>query len=427
MLWDTEYAMGGGGEAESSFRFLSERARWEWESAGAVHMDFMWGAGYGTAWTGSDAAIDPESLPYPEIALDIAGRTRAGGEHTETVRISDYYAFYPVNLELAPGRSVEYTGDYGEALEYLTELFRIPAGEDRTEITVEKNREGDIIRVGSQAVPGEEDIVLASAWAWGENELYFLYGCENARTGERADRGQNDGIFRLPFEVSQEDSGWIRVDLTQMEKVGELPEDAVPAGLLRDMEGKRLYLAGRRGTDYDLYIYALTNKTPKLEETIPLGQFPESEFRQISQEDGGLFLTWSDNSFAFVEQEDGRCLLWCEGRFPDGLEEKEDAEDKEAEYRRLLEKPFPREQECLFDGERLVLAAFEEKDGLNVLAAVYDREGEIYSGRYIHSGAADAYPGNDYGGRIMPQGKDYPVFPGEYQIWAGGKPLLLTQ
>ena len=71
------------------------------------------------------------------------------------------------------------------------------------------------------------------------------------------------------------------------------------------------------------------------------------------------------------------------------------------------EKPFPGENGCVFDGERLVLAAFEDWMSVNALVAVYREEGEIYCGLYRHSGTADEDESDLYlyENRILPQGQ----------------------
>ena len=95
-------------------------------------------------------------------------------------------------------------------------------------------------------------------------------------------------------------------------------------------------------------------------------------------------MTWDDNSFSFIARENGQYRCWCSGVFPGD--------------------PFPKEQVCIFNGEKLILAAYESWDSTNVLLSVYDELEQTYSGRYVHSGQEDVDMGYDSLRRIAPQG-----------------------
>ena len=125
----------------------------------------------------------------------------------------------------------------------------------------------------------------------------------------------------------------------------------------------------------------------------------------MTREEGGILLTWSDNFFAFVTEGE-QCRLWCSGRFPD-CQDADGADSMGWGIGRDGDDPFPWERECLFDGERLVLAAMNGWTSVDVRLAVYGRDGEAYSGLYRHSGeAADLLYGSHQQG-IMLQGRDF--------------------
>lgn len=62
---------------------------------------------------------------------------------------------------------------------------------------------------------------------------------------------------------------------------------------------------------------------------------------------------------------------------------------------------------CLFDGERLVLAAFESWESLNVVVAVYREEREVFSARYLYGGTSENNMGYGFVNGIEPLGNDY--------------------
>ena len=106
LLWDTEYTIGSGVEAESHFIFSSVPVSWkateETTSAG-LRIQFDW-----DFWT-----------TYVE------NNTNSNGENntrSEIIRIADYSANYPLAFDIE-GHSVQYEGDYNEACNYLRDYF----------------------------------------------------------------------------------------------------------------------------------------------------------------------------------------------------------------------------------------------------------------------------------------------------------------
>ena len=122
-----------------------------------------------------------------------------------------------------------------------------------------------------------------------------------------------------------------------------------------------------------------------------------------------MLMTWRDNGFSFVTETDGEWKLWCSGQFPEQPRE----EYVGTGHGWMRNHLFPMERECLFDGERLVLAAFEDWDSLNVLLAVYDRDGELYSGLYSYAGdSVDSgyFSHGNYKTQVQPQGRSSLAF-----------------
>lgn len=418
LFWDTEYTIGSGEEAKSDFTFSSEAVKWSRRERKDAYVYTMAGAGFGSAMTYTGMALHPEEFPFPEIIRAAAERTAPGETHTETVRIGDYAANYSLDFGIE-GSSVEYEGDNNENVAFLTKFFHISTAEDRMKLTTEKDREGNLIGINSQLIGGE--ITLTGASAFGETGCYYAYNCEEIATGEIADRGQNSGIFYLPF---RQEEGWIGVDVTQVRKVCDLPAGELPEEMLLGEENGCLYLVSRGEDGHWLHVYTLEGESPKPIQELEIrpGELPKGEsgagvfhagngkslfpeIRQITEEDGGLMITWSDNGFAFVTKQEEQYRLWCGGTFPDIL-------GQEEEY--ITEKPFPEEYGCIFDGKRLVLAAFEAWESLNTIVTVYDETGEIYCGRYSHSGNEDLYgeavQKAYYEGRILPLGQDNHYF-----------------
>lgn len=383
LLWDTEYNIGEG-TTESRFTFSSRQVSWKGPEAEAqAGILFRMNGDFSGTYAPGSTSSDWE-YGYNEMINSVAERTESGEKHTEILRFGDYSLNYPLHFVIG-GTNVSYEGDYREGCDYLRDFFHIQTAEDSAEVTVERNGQGDITNVSVRHLNSDEDVMIFNAAADGGEGIYFVYCLRNANTNEYADRGQNRGIFYFPYE--EQESGFRKVDMTQVRKLQDFPCDIIPIEILADDEGEFLFLAAEDEEGYSLFVYRLEGEIPVLTRQIPVNT-GHSSFCKMSLEAGGILLTWNDNSFSFVAEEKGEYRQWCSGTFPESS---------------IL---FPGEHVCIFDGERLTLAAYENRYGLNVLLAVYDEQAQTYSGRYVHSGNEDTDAGFDYDtlSRIMPQG-----------------------
>lgn len=434
LFWDTSYAIGSGRKAESKFHFSAKQVDWNWLTYRTADMDFQQGAGFGSAITLSGWNIEPENFPFPDITCEVAEHAGTGEKYSETVSIGEYYPYYSVEFWLE-GDSVVYEGDYEEEMDYLTGLFHIPAAEDAVEITVEKDDSGNLVNISGQLRAEGGARMISDVSAFGDTGCYYAWCCEDIDSGKQADRGENSGIFYLPF---QEEDGILHVNLMHMEKVCPLPEDVIPSGMYLEEDENRLYLAGREEKDYMFFVYEMEGTVPVLAQRIPLLRYDISQerylsqsevsaqpelntdssaetegrtekisasmpqFRAMTREDGGMLFTWEDGWFAFAAEENGEYRLWCAGQFP-GRQRQEAAWAQNP----WEQGPFSRERQCLFDGERLVLAAFESWESLNVVVAVYREEREVFSARYLYGGTSENDMGYGFVNGIEPLGNDY--------------------
>ncbi len=398
LLWDTEYTIGEG-STESSFAFSSRQVSWQGQKE-KVEAGLSLQINYDITetYTAGSARFDWESLSR-EIIDGVAERTGNGEKHTEVVRLGDYSPCYPLAF-MIEGNSVSYEGDYVEACGYLRDFFQIRTAEDSVEVTVEKDAWGERLNVAFRHLDSEEDVVLRNAAADGGAGIYFVYCLQNEKTKEWADRGCNRGIFYFPY---REENGFWRVDLTEVRRLQDFPEDMIPVEMLAGEGGDVLYLVIEEKDGYSLLVYRLEGEIPVLARRIPVKTGHEP-FCRMSEEEGGILLTWTDNSFSFVAEEAGEYRQWCRGVFPETM-----GQDGYGGN------PFPEEQACLFDGERLALAAYGDWHSLDVLLAVYDEQGQTYSGRYVHDGNDDGDGRYDRNSMILPQG----VRAGQ---WGNGQP-----
>lgn len=399
LLWDTEYTIGSGKQAQSRFSFSSHPVYWSVPKEkvnGSLRMEID--SAFAKAFLGSGYAASSETMGWENTFYK---------KYTEIVRIADYSPSFPLSLEIE-WYSVKYEGDYNEACNYLRDFFHISAAEDQMKVTVELKEQGTTVAV--HFIENDEQVSIVDVAADDKGEgFYYAYCLENAKTGEWADRGQNMGIFYFPYWVQEP---FLHIDPTQIKRLCDYPANAVPLRMLVDSEEKILYLAVREKEDYRLLVYQLEDKIPVLMQQIPIswdysstilpgseesdGMLSPSSFCRMLLVDGGVLMTWEDNRFAFIARENGQYRLWCSSVFPKNVEKNSDS-------------PFPIEQVCLFDGKKLILAAYENWYSTNVLLSVYDEQEQTYSGRYVHSGQQDMDTGYDFYSGIVPQGVRFGV------------------
>ena len=85
-------------------------------------------------------------------AADIAERTENGETRTETLRLADYYTYYPITVEMHLPNALGYSRVYAtwEECQALTDYFRMEVPEDlMVEVSVTKDEAGNVINIDS--------------------------------------------------------------------------------------------------------------------------------------------------------------------------------------------------------------------------------------------------------------------------------------
>lgn len=157
LLWDTAFTPGGAEQAKTVFRLSGsgeeDPHRWS-DSVRLEQANDLFGIG------GNVSLDDQEYPPYLMRPIrDVASRTAAGEERTETIRISDYYDCYPLDLEVY---SQKYPHDsisvYSEEYKWLGDYFQVKADAAAVrEVTVEKDGEGQVVSAKMDLQPQQGD------------------------------------------------------------------------------------------------------------------------------------------------------------------------------------------------------------------------------------------------------------------------------
>lgn len=409
LLWNTEYTIGEE-KTKSEFTFSGKSTLWGWERK--TNANFYFGTAKSALENGKNSSATCAESAFPEIANKVAYRTW-DDKYSEIVSIAEYYEIYPLIFRME-GSMAKYHCDH-DTTKYLSELFHISPEKDRLEVVVEKDSNGRPSLVQQRIVREDLPVSLVNLSAEARDGIYYTYRLEAGDCEENIDRGQNTGIFFIPYRGEGEAR---EIDLLEMKKICELLSDVVPLELKLNQSGDILYLAAKSKGGYSLFVYQLDGGVHLKQEICLENIRDTSSYCQMNPVDGGVLFTWNDNQFSFVAEDGGEYFWWCGGIFPQTMGEISEEG---------VQNPFPRENVLHFDGTRLVLAAFENWENMEIRLIVYNREGELYCGRYKNS--QDCMRGLAAGDHIEPQGVRLWA---PNRAWSAGKddpivfPLSLT-
>lgn len=356
-------------QAEPSVEIYTGSTSFGMSSSGGI--DFAEYTGQGEEAPGRPYESTMMVLP----AADIAERTENGETRTETVRLSDYYDYYPIAVELylpdEKGNSRVYAT--WEECRALTDYFRMEVPEDlMVEVSVTKDEYGQVSNVESNDT-GEQRFWFRCDTVVLEDGVCLSITVESEGV-ELPDVpvGCRDGfgLYFLPF--SEE----LKTDYEQGDPVFDLAHVRMFCPLARG--SSPLLLAGEEG---QLLLYAREDGALKLsvfdtdtwqcvqwESIFPLGE--EEYYSVLGSGDGFRVMARDDGFFRVVEEKDGVYAPALSG-----TQDTREGYVKEWWYAAA----------CGYDGQRLVLSGITGSGDCSCWVQVYEAEGLAYGARIDHS------------------------------------------
>ncbi len=247
LFWDTTRTFGENARNVTDFRFTAagENETYENDSEGMyAYLSDNFGISFGPDGEELEEIYDMEFDAYRDIISDVAGRTLAGGENTETLRLRDYIEYYPIYFDmyymgddniyfrLDDGSEISIYGAFSlfnddgtvnEMQQWLREFFRVPVSEEHSvQVTVSKNSEGRIVELNVQ--DGDYSAVYVNTFSFlTENACLFSMSVKDAN-GQRlpvGNAGEGSVIYGFPFEYSD---GKRYADIYAIKELYRLPE-----------------------------------------------------------------------------------------------------------------------------------------------------------------------------------------------------------
>lgn len=309
LFWGTTLRLGVENDVETAFRFSQWQEAWGYRGEpGGLSLYLMLSGGSG--WTpgvtpeelrerntGDAAGIwdyDGSSLyPLWEAAVE---QTAAGETKTVTLRLRDYYKYYPFVAELDLGKMAgDAWGRYDGA---IRSFFRVPVPEEKlVEVTVTRDAAGLITNIDTSDLSG---VSISGDSVVTEDAVWYVFDNSGAYDSARLDTSEipgGFGIYRLPY--ARNESGAAYTDGSGLAMVYPLDEDETILRLALDDDGRLLLLTASDGT---AYLSVIETGGVTLLQRLALAELTEDDgYSYCAVGDGFLYASFGDD-FVVAEQ-----------------------------------------------------------------------------------------------------------------------------
>ena len=336
---------------------------------------------FNSNWYGDESEEEPDRHGLTTLLEAVAANCPAGTEdYWETVRMRDYYEEFPLfvgNINFILQGNYVYL-DGNDSLEMmaqdaLRQVFHIPVPEDlMVDVQLGKNTDGSIYMAN---VSAEWDLDAASVAT--EQGIYFtLAPSDPAVTLDFSQSAVEQGLYFLPIHQTPytgddfEDVDGLTVvsmDGAQIRTV--CPSPGVESSWLGTSEdGTWIYYVAQTGEETTLWVLDAKSGDIVSQAALPFGpaDFPEGAYLAGARVDEGLVMPYrQDDQFVLVTvSEEGEAAVAFSG-----------------DLQPLFQEADLEQTDLIYDGNRLVLTAYQSRNYSFCLAA-YTPEGLAYLGRY---------------------------------------------
>lgn len=383
LFWDTAFTPGRIEQAETEFRF----------SGPSVSLPYTWSSYVDLAFAtdnfgmhssvGLELGLQGESYESQYLILparDVASRTPDGEARTETVRLADYYAYYPVTFS-ANSKEYGYLDSvYSGNNDWLQRYFRLKVDEEKmVDVTVEKADDGRVVGLEMRSQKENDAGYIFSEGVTLENGIFLI--AESIGWD-----GKPDGRLQCPagpgVHIITVDPERLSLDMANLWLFYPTGE-ARCLRLTASADGTRLHLYTQEADM--LVLTVLDAVTGEALQRLELLEHPGDALRVIDQD--GLHLAMPESGeFCLVAEEDGWYTPVLRGSFADL-----DGLDTETKYM-LLDSRAP---VLAWDGRRMAFGGASEYCSYynyyknNICVGVWDASGLCYLGGFDYSLSRD--------------------------------------
>lgn len=348
---------------------------WSWDSSG-LYVSFS-----PSNWYEEDSEEEPDRHTLTTLLRAVSERCPAGTEdYWETVRLRDYYEEFPIFVGYISQtiRSNYVYLDGNESLEMmaqdaLRQVFHIPVPEDlMVEVHMEKDLDGDVLTTDVNA---EWDLDAAAVST--EQGIYFtLESSDPAVTLDFSQSAVEQGLYFLSIHQEpytgesyggMKEAVVVSMDGTEIRTVCPSP-GAKSSWLGTSEDGTWIYYAAQTGEETTLWVLDAQSGAVVSQTALPFGpaDFPDGAYLSGAFVDEGLVMPYRwDNQFVLVTvSKTGEASVALSG-----------------DLTKVWEVTNLEDPNLIYDGRRLVIAAFQRYDYSFCMAA-YTNEELSYLGCY---------------------------------------------
>ena len=373
LFWSIRCVPGKEPAVQTEFtRYWNEHPlSWEQDDGG------MYVSIFSNNWYNDDE--EPDRYGLTTLLEAVSANCPAGtDDYWETVRMRDYYEEFPLfvgNINfILQGNYVYLDGNESPemmAQDALRQVFHIPVPEDLTvDVQMSKNTDGHIFTF---YVSTEWDLEAATVAT--EQGLYFtLAPSDPAVTLDFSHSAVEQGLYFLPIhqkpytgEIQGEDLVGISMNGTEIRTVCPSP-GAKSSWLGTSEDGTWIYYVAQTEEETTLWVLDAQSGDIVSQTALPFGpaDFPEGAYLSGAIVDEGLVMPYrQDDRFVLVTvSEEGEAAVAFSGNLQP-----------------LFQEADLEQSDLIYDGNRLVLTAYQSYNYSFCLAA-YTPEGLAYLGRY---------------------------------------------
>lgn len=377
LFWTIRCAPGETPAVQTEFtRYWNEHPLyWQWDGGG------MYVSLFNNNWY-SDRGEEPVRHGLTTLLDAVSANCPAGtDDYWETVRLRDYYEEFPIfvgSIDFLSGGGAYTLLDGNDSLEMmaqdaLRQVFHIPVPEDlMVDVQVGKNIDGSLFMANVNA-----DFDLDAASVATEQGIYFtLTPSDPGVTLDFSQCAVEQGLYFLPIHqepYTGDDyegvEGLTVVSMDGAEVCTVCPSPGVESSWLGTSEdGTWIYYVARTEAETTLWVLSAQTGDIVSQTALPFGpaDFPEGAYLTGARVDEGLVMPYrQDDQFVLVTvSEEGEAAVAFSG-----------------DLQPLFQEADLEQTDLIYDGNRLVLTAYQSHNYSFCLAA-YTREGLAYLGRY---------------------------------------------
>jgi len=240
LFWDTYYTFGEEPLTETEFLFTPNRTNRRTTSEPYYEGVRIWiNSNMGISSSGT-IDLSEETGRFGKVFLDVASRTANGSSNTEIIRLSDYYEYYPLTVNIhipymkyrwEDGKKFveQYLSNENNVInEAIADIFKIPVGEETYKVTVDKNKSGGVIGASINQESGKTIGLWNVGVATDDACLFSIqgsYGYDGEIDYSKIKDGP--GLYCLPFEPADDDPNCVLMNPYSIKNVYPIDEDAV--------------------------------------------------------------------------------------------------------------------------------------------------------------------------------------------------------